>query len=128
MTTTIAGLTLNNPDNPTGATITSERVSKTASLDPITPTDSDSDSVEVVDINSPIRVISITGQVVGNSSVLSAFASFIWSIINGQQFSTVEYISELHGTIDVKIDEFTPTDESGKTRIMKYTLKLIESV
>lgn len=118
---------LNDPDTAVTAVILSERISKMASLDPVVGVESDSDTVDVVETNSPLLLISISGRVTGTNAVLDAFASFIWSLENGQQ-STIRYVSARHGIFNVKIDEFSPTDVAGKPNLMNYTLKLIQSL
>jgi len=108
--------------------ISRDYAKKTSGLVPIPSVQEDSDSTEVIDFSAPIREFTVEGKYYATSTAtLTTFIDLIESFIDGQQDTTVEYISDLRGTANVKVMNFDSDWLEGQPSIATYTLRLVES-
>lgn len=93
---------------------------------PLTLADTPDDTVQAADSGAERR-ITITGKHSGSIAERKSFDDSIRALIG--QDMVVEYRSPFPGhTIDVMVDSFESTRESGWTRLGEYSLELVEGV
>jgi hypothetical protein len=87
----------------------------------------DSTNAIVYQLDGPIRRISITGLFTGSTAEIQAFISNINLLTQaGNQTATVEYISDINGTLNVLVNDFNYTYFSGKVEYLEYSISLVE--
>lgn len=118
MTYSLGGLDL--------GTITNEEVNKDSQLFQQPLPKNDSDKLIALDLFGVQKTISISGVKEGTTSDLQNFISTIQNAINGDQ-STIAYTSDLHGPIQVLIQNFRWRYEEGSPNMVRYDLSLLEA-
>lgn len=126
MTYTLDGESLGNINN--------EVVRKLASLTAMPIPTEDSDTTQVFDYSGASREITIEGRYVDTSlaNIFTNFVDVFNTILSGNQNGTssyINYVSDLHGTIKVKLDEFIVENDTEATGPLSvaYTMRLIET-
>lgn len=107
--------------------IQSETVKKTAQITPLPLPLSDSNQTDVFDFGGVIRTISLTTVKSGNTAALQSLITALNNILDGDQVSTVPYVSDLFGTINVKLMDVSFTYVAGKPLTMTMSIRLVES-
>jgi len=91
----------------------------------------DSDETYAFDFGGAVRTVTITGRATGTLAQIQALITSIEALIQGHQDIDAgypkDYISDLKGTIKVKILDFDYTWYAGDPNQLYYTLKLIEA-
>ena len=92
---------------------------------------SDSDETDVFDFGGTVRKIILTAFKTGTPTELATFTIALNTLINGDQSPDqkypIDYVSDLLGTIKVKIDNISLTWAAGQPTILRYTIQMIES-
>jgi len=112
-------------------TVQRESQRKVSSLTPMGMFGFDSDDTDVFDFGGTVRKISVTIAKIDTSTNLATFVTALNSLINGDQSPDegypIAYVSDLLGTIQVKIDSIDFEWNAGRPTLLVYTLSLIES-
>lgn len=91
----------------------------------------DSSDTYVFDFGGTQRTISITGKYSGTLAEIQTFINNIQGLIQGHQDINAgypkDYVSDLLGTVKVKIMDFEFNWTAGEPNTIFYTLKLIEA-
>ena len=89
----------------------------------------DADKTEVIEMSGPIREFTVEGIYTATSTAtLTTFIDAIEGFIDGQQDTTVSYVSDLRGTINVKVLDFDSDWVEGRPSAVPYTIKLVEAI
>lgn len=108
--------------------IQSERQTKDSGLFEMPLPASDSDSAFLLDLFGVTRRISIEGTKTGSTATLETFIESIEAILNGNQAFSA-FVSSLiasPSSINVLIRNFTWNYRIGSTKILTYTIELIQ--
>jgi len=123
MTYTLAGYSL--------GTVIEENMLKETFIVPMPAYLMDSNETYVFDFGGTQRTINLTGKFTGTLANIQAFISNMNGLIQGHQDIDAgypkDYVSDLIGTIKVKVLSFEPTWSAGEPGQLYYTIKLIES-
>jgi len=89
---------------------------------------SDSDATEVFDFGGSVRTFTVptlqTGATVG---ALKTILDTFLALLNGDQSSTVAYVSDLSGTINVKVRSIDYAFTAGSPNILELNFVLIQA-
>lgn len=101
---------------------------KDPNIIPISFPGQDSDSTEVFDLLGVLRTITVAGSMTGSStSAVKTQVDAIADLVNGDQETSVVFVSDELGTLNVKLGAFDVTWEIPSNHVT-YTLKLFEGV
>lgn len=136
MTYTLGGAT--SPNTTWGSywnalgTVQSEGVTKTASQMMESPLFmADSDQTDVFDFGGAVRIITIEVIKDDTAANLTTFTQALMTLIQGDQSPDkgypIDYVSDLLGTVKVKIQNISFTWIAGEATKLGYTIKMIES-
>lgn len=123
MAYSLAGILLNDGNS----ILQSENMVKAPQLTPLPVPLADSTSTDTFDFGGVIRTITIDGVYVGTQAEINTFMESIEDIANGNQATTIAFVSDVRGTFNVKIDNVDSTYSAGRSRQIAYTIRLIES-
>ena len=107
--------------------VQNEKVRKEAQLETFPIALTDSDETDVFDYGGVIKTITVDTLKTGTLSDLQSLKDAIEAILNGDQSITVPYVSEVHGTLYVKIRDVDYTFISGVPEQLRMTTHLVES-
>lgn len=91
----------------------------------------DSDETYVFDFGGAQRTINIVGKYTGSLNEIKSFINSLQGLVQGHQDFKAgypkDYVSDLLGTVKVKIMSFEFTWVAGEPSVVYYNLRLIES-
>ena len=117
--------TLNSVDLSKCETIVSD---KSANIIPFPMPTGDSDETEVFDMLGVTRILTVTGTFTGSTvSAVKTKVDAIEALADGEQDTSVDFVSDQTGTISVKVASITTTWELPGF-VANYEIKLIEGV
>lgn len=107
--------------------VTSEKCIKQSGLyKQVMPT-LDSNQTITIDLFGAERTIAISGKFVrDNVAALATISTTMLSKINGNQ-ATITYVSDLLGTVNVKVNSVDLSWVEGTTQILEFSIELIET-
>lgn len=98
---------------------------KDANLINIPFPEGDSAATETYDLLGVVKVITVNGSFTGTTAVVKAAVDVISAIIDGDQSTSVNFVTDEVGTLAVKIAAFDVTWEVP-SNVATYSLKMIE--
>jgi len=111
--------------------VAEETQRKEANLSPTPMYDRDSDETDVFDFGGCTRVITVMGKYSDTNANMTTFIESIEAMIQGHQDNAagfpVDFVSDMRGTIKVKVAEFEWTKIEGIESFIAYTIKLFEA-
>lgn len=101
---------------------------KDPNIVPISFPGQDSDSTEVFDLLGVLRIITVQGTMTGSTTAeVKTQVDTIAALVDGDQESSIEFVSDELGTVNVKVGPFDVTWEVPSNHV-NYSLKLFEGV
>jgi len=108
--------------------ISEERPKKAANLiinpEPL----GDSANTIGIDFSGTIRRITLTGTLVHNTpATLAGYVQTLNTFIDGDQQNTTTYVSDMLGTLNVKIEDVSGVYKKGEPTMYEYTITMVET-
>jgi len=122
MTVTLDGLDMGD--------VQSIAVTKDANIIQISLPASDSDDAETFDLLGTTKIITVGGTFSGASvSTIKTSIDAILAICDGDQSTSVDFVSDITGTLSVKVGSVDfVQDVTSSNYLIRYTVKLLEGV
>ena len=111
--------------------IQSEEVDKSATLTISPLVFNDSGNTDVIDFGGAVRTIDVTGIMKDTSTNLATNKTALNGLIQGNQDLSagypLTYVSDIEGTVKVKISRVRSTHLGGAPRRLAYIISMVES-
>lgn len=119
MAYTLAGISLDVPET--------EICTKSSGMFKSPMPGKDSSESIAIDLMGAERTIRLTGTFVkADVATLATTASSLLALVTGAQ-ATISYVSDLFGTVTVKVGSITLNWDKGTTTVLKYDIELFEA-